>query len=292
MNNEEKRQWIIKYAHKNKIDDILADKYKNEKDNLLKRCLKWLKKYCNEICSITTAFIVGFASISISIHSNELLEIQTQIMKTEQKPIIDIRNYAEDNNIDKLLVINKGTEAKNYDIKVFSFLNVFCNENGFGYVPIRVYLFDAVQHFERRNMNEIAEITLYNEAYPTISSLNDELRNIISKYTNLSWNFRFTHLIKITSIDIIGEENIDYFAFSVNGVERISNAIGDEIVAEYDCMIDNHDGTKTSKESFFNLEKSNADQIFKYMLSKIRNKNLYSIDFRTDEKILYGEYEP
>ena len=121
--------------------------------------------------------------------------------------------------------------------------------------------------------------------------LKDDLEEIIHQYTYLYWDFSFTYLIKITSYDIMNEKNIDYFTFN-NSVQRVSNEYGDSVVNEYTCMIDGEYGIKTSKESYFELGESTAERIFKYTLEKIRYNDLYSVDFETKEKYLYGEYEP
>lgn len=288
MTDKEKKQWVINYIKKNKIEDILAEKYKSGKENLL-------KKYSDEIqsiCSILSILIIGFASLIISAQNNHLTEKQTEIMRNEQKPIIDIATEENDNFTDKLFVVNKGTDVIDYDIEIFSYLDVYCNENNMGSTPIRVYLMNTVENFEHTNTDKLAEITLYKESYPIVASLKSDLLEIISEYTNLYWDFSFTYLIKVTSIDVMNEVNVDYFIYYRQGVKRVEDEYGNNIVSEHNYMIDNHDGTKTSKESFFDFETMNAEQIFKYALNKIRNYKLYQVDFLTNEKYLYGEYEP
>lgn len=288
MNDKEKKKWIIRYAKKNKIDDILAEKYKNEKESAL-------KKYSNEIqsvCSIISVLVIGVITIILSVQYNHLVKQQTQIMKNEQKPIIDITNEGGINYTDRLLITNNGIDAKSYDVEIFPFIDVMCNENGLGSIPIRVYFINGAEILLNKNVDEVAEITVYKEEYPVICSLKDDLHKIISEYTTLYWDFSFSYLIKITNIDIMDEENIDYFVYNRRGVKRIGNEYGNNLIDEYSYMIDNHDGTKTSKESYFDLEKIDAEQIFRYILNKLRDNNLYKIDFRTNEKYLYGDYEP
>lgn len=288
MNKKEKKQWVIKYIKKNQIDDILSVKYSNKKENML-------KKYSNEIqsmCAIISVLVVGVISLIISIQYNHLVKQQTQIMKNEQKPIIDIIYKDGSNYIDRLSVINNGIDAKNYDVEVFSFINVICNENDLGSIPTRVYFINGAEIVLNKDMDEIAEITVYKEDYPVICSLKNELYKIISEYTTLYWDFSFTYLIKITSIDIMNEENVDYFIYNRQGVKRIGKEYGNGLVREYSYKIDNHNGTKTSREIYFDLENIDAEQIFEYALKKLRTNNLYTTDFRTNEKYLYGEYEP
>lgn len=288
MNDKEKKQWIIRYIRKNKIDDILAEKYKNETKNAL-------KKYSNEIqsiCSIVSVLVIGIISLIISIQYNHLVKQQTQIMKNEQKPIIDIINEGGSDYTDRLLVINSGINAKNYNVEIFPFFDIMCNENNLGSIPIRVYFINGAEILLSKKLDEIAEITIYKENYPVICSLKEDLHKIISEYTTLYWDFSFSYLIKITTIDVMDEENIDYFVYNRQGVKRVGNEYGNGLVDEYNYMIDNHDGTKTSKESYFDLDKVDAEQIFRYTLKKIRDNNLYKVDFRTNEKYLYGDYEP
>lgn len=288
MNIKEKRQWIIKYVKKNKLDYILANEYRHKKENVL-------KKYSNEIqsiCSIISILVIGFASIIISVQYNGLVEKQTQIMMNEQKPIINISIDDDKNGTSRLLVNNKGTDAIDCGIEVITYFNVHCNENGLGQVPIRVYFLNAIESLEYNKKDNIAEIVLYNESHPAIASLKNDLSEIIHQYTYQYWDFSFTYLIKITSYDIMNEKNIDYFVFNNTSVQRVSNEYGDSVVNEYTYMIDEEYGMKTSKESYFELGESNAERIFKYTLEKIRYNDLYSVDFETKEKYLYGEYEP
>lgn len=56
-------------------------------------------------------------------------------------------------------------------------------------------------------------------------------------------------------------------------------------------MIDNGDGTATSKEHFFELD-SKADIVFEYIIRKMREKDLYAEDFPKQRNVTYGEYEP
>lgn len=290
MNNKEKKQWIIRYAKNNKIDDILAEKYKKEKDS-------FLKKHTDEIqsiCSIISVLVIGIASLFISVQYNNLADKQTQIMKYEQKPIIDIRIEDINDYTDKLLIVNNGTDAIDYKVEIFSFFEVLCNENKIGSVPIRVYFLNAIENIKNRNTDKVSEMVLYKESYPPIFSLKEDLHSIISEYTNLYWDFSFTYLIKVTSVDIMDEKNVAYFIYNHNSATRVSDEYGNSIEYEYNYMVDgDYPNTKVSKESFFDLESSNAKQIFKYALSKIRENNLYHVDSSTSEKyVLYGEYEP
>lgn len=288
MNKKEKKQWVIRYVKKNQIDDILSEKYSNKKEHVL-------KKYSNEIqsiCAIISVLVIGSISLIISIQYNHLVKQQTQIMKNEQKPIIDIINKGGSDYTDKLSVINNGIDAKNYDIEIFPFIDVMCNENNLGTIPTRVYFINGAEIVLDKDTDEIAEITVYKENYPVICSLKNDLHKIISEYTTLYWDFSLTYLIKITSLDIMNEENIDYFIYNRQGVKRIGKEYGNDLVEEYNYKIDNHNGTKTSRESYFDLESIDAEQIFRYILKKLRANNLYKTDFRTNEKYLYGEYEP
>ncbi len=288
MNAKEKKQWIINYIKKNKMEDILAEKYKNGKENVL-------KKYSNEIqsiCSILSIIIIGFASLFFSAQNNYLTEKQTEIMKNEQKPIIDILIEKTDNSTDKLFIVNKGTGVIDFDIEIITYLDVLCNENNMGFTPMRVYLMNAVENLEYTYTDKLAEITLYKESCPIAASLKSDLHGIISEYTNLYWDFSLTYLIKVTSIDLMHEINENYFIYNRFGVRRVKDDYGNKILDECNYMIDNHDGTKTSKESYFDFKAMNAKQIFKYALNKIRDHKLYQVDFLTNEKYLYGEYEP
>lgn len=288
MNAKEKKQWIINYIKKNKMEDILAEKYKNGKHNALKR-------YSDEIqsiCSILSIIIIGFTSLFISAQNNYLTEKQTEIMRNEQKPIIDISIEKNDNSTDKLFVVNKGTDVMDYDIEIITYLDVFCNENNMGATPIRVYLMNAVESFEYIYTDKLAEIILYKESSPISASLDSDLRSVISEYTDLYWDFSLTYLINVTSIDVMNEINEDYFIYNRFGIRRVKDEYGNEIIDECNYMIDNHDGTRTGKESYFDFKAMNAKQIFKYALNKIRNHKLYQVDFFTNEKYLYGECEP
>lgn len=52
-----------------------------------------MKKHSNEIqsiCSIISVLVIGIASLFVSVQNNNLVKKQTQIMRYEHKPIIDI----------------------------------------------------------------------------------------------------------------------------------------------------------------------------------------------------------
>lgn len=288
MNDKEKRQWIIRYARRNDIDDILAGKYKNSKRSFLKEHSDEIQS----ICSIISVLVIGIASILIAAQYNSLVDKQTQIMRHEQKPIIGMKVQDADEYTDKLLIVNNGTEAINYNVEIFPFFDVLCNENNMGSVPIRVYFLNEIKDIKRRNTDEIAEITLYKESHPPIISLKKDLSNLICEYVNLYWDFSFTYLIKVTSTDILDEQNTAYFIYNREGVQRVRDEYACTIINECTCTIESDYGTRSSKESFFILETSSAEDIFKYTLNKIRANNLYQVDFSTGEKYLYGEYEP
>lgn len=63
---------------------------------------------------------------------------------------------------------------------------------------------------------------------------------------------------------------------------------------EYNCTIlDESTGSHyVSKESYFNLETTNTDTIFRYALKKMRERNLYVTDYIDEKNVIYGEYEP
>lgn len=288
MNNEDKKKWIIRYIKKNKMEDILAEKYKCKKGN-------WLKRYSNEIqsvCAILSVLAIGVVTVILSNQNNKLVETQNEIMRNEQKPIIDIIKMDENEETDKLLVVNNGTDVLTYNIEVYTYLDVLCNENKLGTMPIRVYFLNAYTRQKCGNEDGMEEISIYTEEHSLVSSLKNDLHHIIDQYNNLYWDFSFTYLIKVTSVDILNEENRDYFLFSRNGIRRVDEEYYNEVVDEHNYMIDNHDGTHTSKEYFFELEECSADRVFEYALSKIRDENLYQIDYKTGEKMLYGQYEP
>lgn len=288
MDDREKKKWIIRYIKKNNFDDILKDKYKNGRVNIL-------KEHTNEIqsiCSILSVLVIGLASLFIALQNNYYVEEQTKIMKDEQKPIISISSEIQNSSTDKLLIVNDGTSAKDYGVEIYTYLDVQCNENKMGTIPTRVYMVNTIQDMTQEDTSNIAEIILYNEESPVVVSLKNDLHEIINNYTNLYWDFSLKYLFRITSIDIMDEKNVDYFVYYRHNVNRVSEEYADDIIEEYNCMIDNHDGTQTSKETYFDLNDNDAEEIFKYILKKIRNEDLYAIDFETNKKYLYGEYEP
>lgn len=213
-------------------------------------------------------------------------------MENEQKPIMDVIISKEDECKDVLVVVNNGIDALDYSVDIYAYFDVLCNENNMGSSSTRIYMLNAFESLKQGHSDEIAKMVLYTENYTAVSSLKNDLRDIISKYNSLYWDFSFSYLIKVTSIDIMNKTNIDYFIYNRYGVKRIDNEKGDNIVDEFDYMIDNGDGSKTSKESFFDLENNTADQFFKYTLKKLRSNDLYEIDFETNEQVLYGKYEP
>lgn len=293
MKTNEKKEWIIKYAKKNKIEDVLADKYLRKESKLC-----FLKRHSNEIqsiCSILSVLVIGFISLIVAIQNNKLVEMQNQIMSNEQKPIIDIQITQSTEEKEKLVVNNKNISALSYDVDVIPYIDVYCNENNWGSTPIRAYLFKSETLVSQVNNNledNISELSLLSENSSIYSSIVEQLHKITSNYNDLAWDYCLKYLIRIISIDALGEENMDYFIFCRNAIHRIKTEKGDSIFNECYYMIDNLDGSKTSKESFFQIENIDTEILFSYILEKIRDKDLYKVSIETNEKYLYGKYEP
>lgn len=293
MKQDEKKEWIIKYAKNNNLEDVLAEKYSNKKNKV-----GFFKRYSNEIqsiCSILSVVVIGIISLFIAVQNNKLVEMQNQIMRSEQKPIIDILINQSTETQEKLVVINKSKSALSYDVEVIPYIDVFCNENNWGSTPIRAYLFKSkalVSQIDNNKEEDISEISLLSENSNIYSSIEKKLHEITSNYNNLAWDFCLKYLIRIISIDALDEKNVDYFIFSRNTVHRIELEKGNSVFDECNYMIDNLDGSKTSRESYFDIDNLDTKVLFKYILKKIRDKDLYEISYETNQKYLYGEYEP
>ena len=287
MNKKEKREWLVKYVKRNELDYILKEQYRKKKCN-------FFKLYSDEIqsiCSIISITIISILTIILAIKANDIANKQTEIMRSGQKPIIEISVEENVNDgVDKLTIVNNGTGALQYNIEAIAYFDVLCNENNFGNIPIRCYFMLEEMQYLNNASKEIATFSAYNDNYSKIQILNNNISGIIRNYTNLYWDFLFTYYVKVVYTDIMEETHVDYFIYNRNGLRRIKNKLGEEIYNEYTYMIDNKDGTSTSNESFFDLD-SEAKTLFRYILSKVRRKGLYCVDFLTDNRVLYGEYE-
>ncbi len=294
MNKKEKEQWIIKYAKKNKIDYILNEKY-NKKENKI-------KKYSNEIqsiCSIISVLIIGGISLILTIHYNKMVNQQTKLMEYEHKPIIDIiinENISE--GIDELTVINRGTPCRDYGVETRSYMDVMCHENGWGEIPIRSYVFGtfynqgAVKdyHFIKDSSNEIAKLDVYTNSYHELSKLENDMFNIVLRYTTYFWEFNFINIIKVSYIDVLNNYDEEYFMYSDYGLRVMDKEFGKNIFKEWDdVLLNESDDFDINWNKSFNV---NSNKVFKKILKRIRKKGLFSISSDTKEKTYYGKYEP
>ena len=296
MKKEEKKEWIIRYIKRNHLNDILSEKYTEANSENV------LKKYSSEIqsiCSIISALVIGIMSVILSIQNNRLVGTQNALLKEQFNPIIDVSVSQESDYLDRLEISNMGTVARSYNVNIYSFIDVFCNENGFGRVPIRVYFLDLCKEI---NMNDdnVATVIIYNNDYPQISILQKQLRNIPKQFTDLAWGFPFRHLIEIISVNSLGDTQTDYFLKVEDNVVRVENELAKQIINERSKKTPVGDGVYEGVESFFMVDDSNAEQIFKYVLQKVRDQNLYCTETKTtdegvvisEDKVLYGIYEP
>lgn len=291
MDKKKKKEWIIKYIKKNNLEDILDSKYKGSGCN-------FIYKYTSEIqsiCSIISVLIIGGFSLAMTWQYNNMVIKQTKIMEYGQKPLIDISiNDNDGNNIDELTIVNNGIDALSYNVEVIPFFDVLCNENNLGHTPIRVFLAENIEEIEYlyNASKEIARIKLNNENCAEIKLLKNNLSEITHNYTTLFWNFRLTYLIIVNTTDLMKQDNKDYFLFDCDKIMRIENELGEDIVKEYCDIIWYDDGIGELKETRFNFKSVGADELFKYTLNKIRENGLYKFDFRNNEYVTYGDFEP
>lgn len=297
MKKDEKKEWIIRYAKNHELEDVLAEKYKNKKANIIKRHSSEIQA----VCSLLSVVIIGVVSSLIAIRGNGLIEAQNRIMKYEQKPVIDISVSNETKKNIEYVIDNRGGNVLKPSVDVIPFINVRCMENGFGYVPIRAYLLPDSGVFEidecskyKTDNNIIARITLLKGDSKIVTSLEDRLTDLISEYSDDPWIFSLTYLIRVKSIDVFDEENVDYFIYDILRANRITMEVGDSIYD--DCLSvagDKHFLRPwIQNEKLFNIDNIDAIELFRYSLEIIRDKGLYYIDPDTDQQILYGEYEP
>lgn len=181
MKRKQKEEWIIRYIKKNGMDNILSQKYKEDKRGLIniKKVRKHILNYGSLILSIITLFL--------TINYNVMVYHQTEMMKQEQYPIIDVivKPYVE-SSIGEITLVNKKNDALNYQVKVIAYIDVMSNENEMGYMPIRVYFLNAYNDFQYiHNMsNEIANLRLYNNSYYKIENMIIKLHNIKDEFTD------------------------------------------------------------------------------------------------------------
>lgn len=293
MNRNQKKEWIIKYAKKNKIEDILCDKYTNSKPKENR-----LKKYSAEIqsiCAIFSVVIIGFISLYITYQNYQLTNKQTNMMQSSYKPIIslEVAESEENNDLKNVKIVNKGSEILDYDAEIIAYGNVMCNENYFGAVPIRVFFLNAINHYNYYPDDCLMSFSIYHRYGDPFAAFYDEFSQLVEnvEVEKYYWDIQLLYCIKIKSVDVMNNEYVDFFLTDGYWIERISEESGTNIVEEYHTMIVNVDGSMTSKENFYLFNELDAECIFKYALEKIRGKNLYISD-DTGSKVLYGGYEP
>lgn len=289
MNSREKKEWIIRYTKKHGIDDILSNKYSSKRESVLKR-------YSSEIqviCSLVSVLLIGFVSLIVSFMSNEISEKQLEISKYESRPILSIsleRNT--ESGLDSLSIINTGKAPLSFSIDVISYFDCLANENHFGSIPIRVYTFRALEsmNYNSANSKELAELVIYNDSSSTLRNIAMEINGIVRSYTNYAWLIRHTYLIRISYVDILNENNTQYFICNNLGAQCITNELAQQIQDECYATTTDNNGSQSSIETFYLFKEISAKQLFSVALEKMRTKKLYIED--NGVPVLYGEYEP
>lgn len=284
MDNKKKAEWIIKYIKKNNLEYLLNSKFREKNVN-------WINGHSNEIqsiCSLVSVFVIGIFSLLLTFKYNNLVKMQTEIMKYEQKPNINILLEKDiEEGIDCLTIINNGMATQSYSVEVIPFFNVICNENQFGNYPIRIYLIQGINDFVYTNsqIGEMAYIKVYNNLYNSVYTIKNDLYEIINDYTELFWSFDLNYLISVKSIDRMDEIDEDYFIYNQYGIKKILDEEGSNINNDYWSL--------TLAEGIHIFPNLNADILFEYTLKLLREKNLYTTkDLLTNEYVLYGDYEP
>lgn len=290
MKKELKKEWIIKYAKKNGLDDVLNEKFSGK--------APLVKRYSSEIqaiCSVLSVLVIGIISVILSIQSNRISEMQLAVSKAEVKPIVTF-SYEKDiiSGIDRIKIKNAGTTPLKYEVEVVSFFDILANENLMGSVPIRIYTMNSVDSYNSIDVNigEMAEIDLYNEASDMVTPIKSGVKDIIRNYTDLYWDLVYTYVIKVVCLDSLNETSEFYYMYNRWGGNIVSQKSGEEIFNEYSCMIQVERGYYTSKEAYFNLQDASPEDVFRYMLKKLRAEGLYAKDHEKNKYVEYGEYEP
>lgn len=291
MKKESKKEWLIKYAKNNGLDEILNEKYRTK--------TPFVKKYSSEIqaiCSILSVLVIGIVTLFLSIQSNKIAEMQLAVSKAEVKPIVNFSYQKEvSSGIDRITVNNAGTTPLSYDVEVISFFNIMANENSMGSIPIRVYTLNNVYSHNSidDNLEKLSEIDIYSGKSEFVAKIESGVNDIKSNYTTLYWDVVHTYVVKVTCLDSLNETSEFYYMYDRWGGNVLSLKKGKEIFQEYDCMIPTEDiGHYTSKEAYFDFQDTTPEAIFKYALKKIREKGLYSKSFPENEFVKYGDYEP
>lgn len=291
MKKEAKKEWLIKYAKNNAIDEILDEKYRTK--------TSFVKKYSSEIqaiCSILSVVVIGIVTLILSIQSNKIAEMQLAVSKAEVKPTVYFSYEKEiDSGIDRITISNAGTTPLSCDVDVISFFDILANENSMGNIPIRVYTLNGVCSYNNVNVDseDMAEIDIYSETSDFVTQIRSGLLDITTSYTDMYWDAIHTYVIKVTCIDSLNETSEFYYIYDRWGGKVLSQAKGQEIFQEYECMIPSQGAEHyTSKESYFDLKDTTPESIFRYALKKIRSEGLYKNDLSGNEIVQYGDYEP
>lgn len=287
MTDKEKKEWVLRYINKNNLTSILSDKYKEhkkKKHNICFEFFRFLRLYSKEIqtfCAIVSAIVIGMGSIVISLRYNNMVKMQTRIMEYEQVPIFDLKIVQHENEWDKIAILNNGAPAVDSIVRVIPYLEVFCSEDIREPVPVRVLFSKDNSRLESDATGEFDFINTKRPSDPQISSFLNELRDIPKEYTSNEWTFSYMQLIKIISKDRLNNSHNDYFLYDGYKVIRMNNDFGIEIESLY-----------TANDDVIILGTHKADQAFKSILKILRSHNLYANDYKTKQRVLYGEYEP
>ncbi|MCM1237128.1 MAG: hypothetical protein NC489_44220 [Ruminococcus flavefaciens] len=139
--------------------------------------------------------------------------------------------------------------------------------------------------------NKIGKFNVYRDNYYKIAKLENDLYNLIYEYTYYMWDLQYTYVIRVSFVDLMNEYDYSYFMYRGSGLYRLDNQYGEEIFSEWFKILGNHEESFDIKWNS-DTEEFDAEPIFKRIVNKLREKDLFVIDTRTNENLLYGEFEP
>lgn len=294
MKPKDKKNWIIKYCNNHGLEKILNDRYTHKKEN-------WVKTYSLEIqavCAIASVLIIGVVSIVLLYQSNLIAKSQLEINRLENKPIITFSIKRNEDKTDSIEIYSESVSPKSFTVDVATYYSFENDENETNATPIRVYTLTNIlqEQLQKDSAGKIADVSVYSRKHNFIRGTYDDILDLArdSSNTFCFWETTYNYLIKVTCKDIYDETSVFYYLYNGYSGTVVNEEYATAIFSEWKRLMSNWGNGNINKNNFnlTRFEAFDSESLFCKAVAEMRNKGLYAIDSKTNNKIEYGEYEP
>lgn len=302
MKEKQKKEWIIKYCKNNGIEELLNERYIDDKKD--KKIVNFFDKYSptiQSVCAVLSIIVVLITSLFVGNQTNKVANKQLEILRLENKPIITFNLVKNDNGENIIDVYSEGVSPKSFSVEVATYYNIDCDENRKNKEPIYVYTITDIKKTDRKKdeLGKISEVFVYGARHKINKMINNSLFNLAREEsgTDCHWSATHYYLVKVVCKDIYDETSEFYYLYNgYNGLE-LSFEEGNKLFSGWQKEVDAWQSEEKSivDSNLIRYENFDAKAILYNGVAELRRKKLYSNEFGENEpgnNINYGDNEP